>query len=593
MIPAERKIIGDEISMGETGKIELALFAPNNQDVALIADWNHWQRQPMSKGEDGWWRITADLEDGDYLYKFAVKSLSWFAKDQWKEVFDPYGLSITNDEKEQTRLRVRGGKRCWVEYEWKHDAAPLPPNEQIVIYEMHVGDFTGSMDKKTRGTFLGAIEKLDYLAEMGINAVELMPVKEFPGKSWGYNVRSLFAVDSSYGTPEELCQLVDACHARGMRVIMDGVYNHADADAPLAQIDYEYWFYRENPDPKPLQWGPKYNYTYFDEKLKVFPARKYVMESIRDWVRHFHIDGIRFDATVAIRNFDVMREFTDLAFKQIDGRKPFITIAEHIPEDPAICGYPKGPMVAAWHDSFGKQLQAIATRHERDGAQPWDLDTLEKKMNPATNGYGSGNHVINYVTSHDQERIMRQLGEIGKTFDEAAFRRVKLALSLLLTSPGLPMIWMGQEFGAANRKSPEPQPIDWNLLKSGNNRDLQQYVSKLINLRRKNPVFQDDHFQTLLKDQERCLFAYKRWNDVGAVAVVVANLRDADTGEFSLPEKSMDHGQWMEMSAAGEKEITVDAGNGSSGGGGGGGGAGCGTIKTSLGPSEVKVFVKK
>ena len=78
-----------------------------------------------------------------------------------------------------------------------------------------------------------------------------------------------------------------------------------------------------------------------------------------------------------------MREFTDTAFKMIDGRKPFFTVAEHIPEDPAIVGYPdRGPMVATWHESFTKQLQAIATRHERDGASPWDLDALEEKANP-------------------------------------------------------------------------------------------------------------------------------------------------------------------------------------------------------------------
>ncbi len=234
------------------------------------------------------------------------------------------------------------------------------------------------------------IEKLDYLVELGINAVELMPVKEFPGKSWGYNLRSLFAVDSSYGSPSDLCRLVDECHGRGIRVIMDGVYNHAEADAPLAKIDYEYWFYRENPDPECMHWGPKFNYTHYDENLKVFPARKYVIESIEFWMEHFHIDGIRFDATAAIKDFNIMREFTDAAFKKIDGRKPFFTVAEHIPEDPAIVGYPdRGPMVALWHESFAKQLQAVATRHERDGADPWDLDALEQKMNPATNGMGS------------------------------------------------------------------------------------------------------------------------------------------------------------------------------------------------------------
>jgi 1,4-alpha-glucan branching enzyme len=344
-----------------SGNIELCLFAPYNEAVCLTASWNNWQRQPMVKGDDGWWRIAAQLPDGEHFYKFAVKSKSYFAKDQWVEVFDPYGLSITNDEHERTFLRVQDGKRLWVEYQWRHDDVPLPTNDKLVIYELHVGDFTGGKGDKAsprvRGKFAGVIEKLGYLADLGINAVELMPVKEFPGKSWGYNLRSLFAVDSSYGSPSELCRLVDECHARGIRVIIDGVYNHAEADAPLAKIDYEYWFYKENPDPECMQWGPKYNYAHFDENLKIFPARKYVIESIRFWMEHFHIDGIRFDATRAINDFNIMREFTDTAFNAIAGRKPFFTVAEHVPEDPAIVGYPDGgPMVATWHESFAKQL---------------------------------------------------------------------------------------------------------------------------------------------------------------------------------------------------------------------------------------------
>lgn len=561
------------------GNIELCLFAPYNEAVCLTASWNNWQRQPMLKGDDGWWRIAAQLPDGEHFYKFAVKSKSYFAKDQWVEVFDPYGLSITNDEHERTFLRVQDGKRLWVEYQWRHDDVPLPTNDKLVIYELHVGDFTGGKGDKAsprvRGKFAGVIEKLDYLVGLGINAVELMPVKEFPGKSWGYNLRSLFAVDSSYGSPSELCRLVDECHSRGIRVIIDGVYNHAEADSPLAKIDYEYWFYKENPDPECMQWGPKYNYTHFDENLKVFPARKYVIESIRFWMEHFHIDGIRFDATRAINDFNIMREFTDTAFKAVAGRKPFFTVAEHVPEDPAIVGYPDGgPMVATWHESFAKQLQAVATRHERDGAQPWDMDGLEHHMNPAANGFGSGNHLVNYIGSHDQERILRQIAEQSLTFGEAAFRRVKLATALLLTSPGLPMIWMGQEFGAANPKSLDPQPIDWALLQNKTNKDLQQYTAGLVKLRRETPALCCDEFQVILKDPERHLFAYKRWNDAGGVVVIVANLEDTPAGEFTIADAGLEDGVWHEHVF--NYDATISGG----------------MLKDSLGPSEVKIFLK-
>jgi 1,4-alpha-glucan branching enzyme len=563
----------------KSSDLELCLLAPYNDEVKLTASWNNWKPQPMTKGEDGWWRIRVKLPDGQHFYKFAVKSKSYFAMDQWLEVFDPYALSITNDEHERSVLWVKDGQRVWVDYQWRHDEQPLPTNDQLVIYELHVGDFSGGKGdeggKRKKGTFAATTEKLDYLKDLGINAVELMPVKEFPGKSWGYNLRSLFAVDSGYGPPEELCRLVDECHGRGIRVIMDGVYNHAEADAPLAKIDYAYWFYRENPDPPNMQWGPKYNYGHYDPKLKIYPARKYVIESITFWVEHFHIDGIRFDATRAIGDFNIMREFTDAAFNKIAGRKPFFTVAEHVPEDPAIAGYPKGPMIAAWHEVLANQLRATAMQREYQGAQPGDLNALAQKLNPATNGYGSGNHVVNFLGNHDHKRILRDIADTVHVFDEAAFQRVKLALGLLLTSPGLPMIWMGQEFGAANPLTAEPQPIDWNLLANKNNKDLHDFTAKLIKFRREHPALWNDNFQVVISDSDRQIFGYKRWNDAGGLVVVVVNIKSTPSGEFIIEKVGLEDGDWREHISDRKFKLTG------------------GQIKDSLEPSQVKVFVKE
>jgi 1,4-alpha-glucan branching enzyme len=563
----------------KSGEIEICLFAPHNDEVKLTSSWNDWQPTPMTKGTDGWWRITAKLADGEHQYKFAVKSKSYFAVDKILEVFDPYAIAITHDEHENSVLHVKNGKRIWTDYQWRHDKQPLPTNEQLIIYELHVGDFSGGKgDEKgprKKGTFAATTEKLDYLRDLGITAVELMPVKEFPGKSWGYNLRSLFAVDSGYGPPEELCRLIDECHARNMRVIVDGVYNHAEADAPLAKIDYEYWFYRNNPDPANMQWGPKYDYFHYDENLKIYPARKYVLDSIMYWVEHFHIDGIRFDATRALANFDILREFTDAAFNKIAKRKPFFTVAEHIPEDPAITGYPKGPMIAAWHERLANQLRAIAMQTEYNGAKRGDLDALAQRLNPATNGYGSGNHVVNFLGNHDHKRILRDIADTVHIFDDAAFRRIKLALAILLTSPGLPMIWMGQEFGAANPLTLEPQPIDWNLLANKNNKDLHDFTAGLIKFRRQHPALWNDNFQVVLSDTDRQLFAYKRWDDAGGVVVVAANLKDTPSTEITIEKAGLPDGHWREHLSNRKLEIKD------------------GQIKDTLEPNQVKVFVKE
>ena len=554
------------------GVIEMGLFAPYNEVVQVIGSWNDWDPIELTRGPDGWWRTTIELEDGDYQYKFRVKSLSYFAVGEMLDVFDPYALSITEDKRENTILRVRNGRRIDIDYDWKHDDKPLPDNRDLVIYELHVGDFAG----KERGKFKHVIEKLDYLKDLGINCIELMPVKEFPGKGWGYSLRSLFGVENSYGKPEDLCRLIDEAHARGMRVIIDGVYNHADPEAPLTKIDYAYWYHQNNPDPPEFHWGPKFNYDHFDEKLKVFPARKYVIESIQFWVQVFHIDGIRFDATGAIKNFDVLREMADAAFDKIAGIKPFMTIAEHIPEDPNVTGRPgRGPMNAAWHDNFAWLIQTILAGKERGGHQPWNLDELEMRMNPATNGYLEADRFVNYLSSHDHHRAMHILGDEAKIFDDAAFRRMKLGMALLLMSPGLPMIWMGNEFGFAADKSLDPRPLDWALLENESNQNLLNHTKALVKIRHEHHALCSDSFEVVLKNQERKLFGFKRWNGGGEVLVVVANLKDEPAGDFAIENAGLEDGTWREALFGYDTKVEG------------------GVLRDSLGASEVKVFIKQ
>lgn len=563
------------------GTIELGLFAPYNETCSLLGSWDDFKPLPLTKDQFGWWRHQIRLEDGEYRYKFRVKSNSYFAIGQELDVFDPYCISVTNDGFENSILRVANGRRNEFSYEWKHDHVPLPPNDKLVIYEMHVGDFTRGLGKKDgdrweKGRFVDAIEKLDHLVSLGINAVELMPIKEFPGKSWGYNLRSLFAIENTYGQAADFCRLIDECHARGMRVIVDGVYNHADADCPLAKIDYQYWFYHPNPDPPEMDWGPKYNYTHWDDNLKLFPARKYVLESIRRMVQWFHIDGIRFDATRAIRHFDVMRELAEMGINEAGKLKPFINICEHISEDPAITGYPEGgPMHAAWHESLAKVLQANAAGIERDGAQPFDVEELARKIDPATNGYGTGSRTVNYASSHDQVRLMRIIGEQGKIFDDAAFRRMKLAAGILLTIPGLPMLFMGQEFGQSNEKSLDPRPLDWSLLKNQTNSDLLNYTAGLVKFRTHHPALMTDNMEFVLKDQERQLLAYKRWNSEGQVIVVIVNLRDTHAGEVVIADCGLEDGDWHEH--VHNFDLKVEGG----------------VLKDTVAESEVKVYFKK
>jgi 1,4-alpha-glucan branching enzyme len=158
--------------------IEFQLFAPYNKGAALIGSFSNWEEIPMEKDEEGNFCTKVDLEDGVYQYKFRVQSKSWFLEaDQWVDVVDPYATDI-DDPTQNGVVRVKDGDRIVDTYVWKHDDKPLPGDRELVIYEMHVADFSGGeADPLARGKYKHVVEKLDYLADLGINAIELMPLK--------------------------------------------------------------------------------------------------------------------------------------------------------------------------------------------------------------------------------------------------------------------------------------------------------------------------------------------------------------------------------------------------------------------------------
>ncbi|HML21096.1 MAG TPA: alpha-amylase family glycosyl hydrolase [Aggregatilinea sp.] len=559
--------------MPEHEGIPFALFAPYNEYVALVGDWNDWQPLEMERGDDGWWRASVPLDDGEHEYKFVVKSRSYFAEDEMVEIPDPRAARVTPDTYENSCVLVQGGKSVVTTYEWRHDDVPLPQNVDLVIYEMHIGDYRGGPgdEQAGRGTFRSVAEKLDHLAELGINAVELMPVTEFPGdQGWGYLPRSLFAVENSYGSPDDLCYLIDECHARGIRVILDGVYNHGEDSTPLAQIDYTYWYYRDNPDRPDVQWGPKFNYEFHDDKLDVWPAREYVRDGILYWIDHYHIDGIRFDATAIINNYDVLGWLRSEIRGYLGDIKPFFAIAEHVPEDPTVAGM-QGPMDAAWHESFSKQLMCTILGKDAHGQQPFNVDNIARTLNPRQEGYQSPYNVINYIDNHDQDRILWQLGQAG-ILDDPAFRRMKMGATLLLTGPGIPMIWMGQEFGESHEKTLERQPIDWSLLQNERNADLQRTYQGLIALRKKAPALRSDTVEVFHVDHERAIIAFKRWTGEGNIIVIVANLKDQYGGQVEIGNWPGD-GSWHEYTD--NYDIDVQGG----------------VLRDSLAESEVKVYI--
>jgi 1,4-alpha-glucan branching enzyme len=546
----------------KTAPVEFSLFAPYNKRAAVRGDFSEWNDVDLEKGDDGYFRTTIDLADGDYEYKFCVESNSPWQLGEWICITDPMATDVNDHKNDNGIIHVRNGQTIVDQYEWRHDMDPLPPDVELVIYEMHVGDFGGN--------FNGVVDRLDYLSSLGINAIELMPVSEFPGdKSWGYNPRHFYAVENAYGNSTDLKNLVDECHARGMRVIMDLVANHGQDENPLAQVDHNYWFVENNTDA--YQYGPKYDYNHWDDNLKLFPARKFMNEVAFYWATEFHLDGIRFDATALIDNFDFLHWLGE-AVKQASGMKPFYLVAEHLPIDPAIVGYGK-PMDGLWNDYFYWQMTANMRESEFSGWQPFDWEKTKDAIQPARNDLIGPTAAVNYISNHDHNRLMFELQTAGIEGDKA-FRKAKLAAAVTLTSVGIPMVWMGEEFGETWDKSIEPRPLHWELLESGANSDLYHYYSGLIYLRKTSGPLKTENIEFFHLDEANKVLAWKRWDDQGGIVAVVANFSDSALGDYAIPGFPAD-GDWHEFSFDYDKSVEG------------------GQMVDFIGPSECKIYIKK
>lgn len=544
--------------------IEFKLFAPYNKSAVLKGCFSDWQEIQMEKEEDGYFRTSVELEDGTYQYKFRVQSKSWFLEpDQWVDVTDPYATGVIDDETQNGVMRIKDGQRIVDTYTWQHDDTPLPQNHELVIYEMHIGDFSGGEDDSyPRGQFKHVVEKLDYLCELGINAVQLMPMMEYPGDySWGYNVRHFFALESSYGKTQEFKHLIDQCHSRGIRVIVDGIFNHSESENPLTQIDHDYWYHHE--PPHEFSWGPEFNYEHYDQNLEIKPAWQFIGDVVRFWIEEYHIDGIRYDAAKQIENYDFLHWIADQAQKKaVD--KPFYNVAEHIPETPSITNV-DGPMDGCWHDSFAYCLK------DHIFGDTFDVDRLKDALDGKRQGFMGTVNIVNYLTSHDQERLMVELAD-HEIFDEVAFKRIKFGVALLMTAVGIPLILMGEEFGEYKPLKPESSKLDWTLLKNDGSQGLLDYYKGLIRLRKENYALYGDNIDFFYEDPQAKVLGYIRWNDEGSQLIIIANFSDNFLEGYAVSQIP-ESGTWHEWTRDYDVEVVE------------------GTLELDLGEYEAKVLV--
>ena len=534
------------------GTVTFALHAPGKQSVSLIGDFNEWlpARHPMTADEDGTWSVTVKLDPGSYRYQYLI--------DGENVIADPYARDVTWKDKD--------GQETWkpdrafavlevgaAPFEWTAPIPTRPALENLVVYEFHLEDFLGGAHG-----FTGMIERLDYIKDLGFTAIGPMPFTEFTGsKSWGYNPAFHFAPESSYGTPNELKQLINAAHERGLAVVLDLVLNHMDQNSALYQL------YGQDYDTSPyFRFFEGENWGFPDIEQQTAATKRYVADVIRHWLTEYRIDAIRYDAT----RFTEWSGYNDwgagwFAYvgKQVDPTS--IHIAEHMPSDPALIN--QTDMDTTWHDYFRWRLRDMIEHGYLD------RNELENVLQPLRVGFTNGLQRMAYTESHDEERVMYELKQRGFAGTERENRAI-LALALTLTAPGTAMLYSGQEFGEFTRKLVGENPLQWSLMETEPGKRIFDATRKLVRLRTTNPALQRGDITFLHHNQPEGMTAYRRNADDQSVIVAANFGRGANTMDVLF------EGTWSNLLTGSNFKESGEF-----------------TRSVALQPGEVAVFVKR
>ena len=342
-------------------------------------------------------------------------------------------------------------------FAWTDDAWPGIAMPSQVIYEMHVGTFT------PEGTWQSAIKQLPHLADLGITALETMPVTEFAGTfGWGYDGVDLFAPTRNYGSPDDFREFVNAAHSLGIAILLDVVYNHVGPDGNYLAKFSEHYFSKQHS----TEWGEAINF--YGEKSA--PVREFYVANAAYWVKEFHLDGLRLDATQSI--FDrpdthILREITRGA-RRAAGKRSIVVVAENEPQDTRLirCEAQSGyGLDGLWNDDFHHSLTVAATGSREAyfmdylGSPQELLSCLKygflyqgqwytwQKQRRGSSTLGTPTAaMINYVQNHDQ---IANSGRGLRLHELTSFGRYKALTAVCLLGPGTPMLFQGEEFAAS------------------------------------------------------------------------------------------------------------------------------------------------
>jgi 1,4-alpha-glucan branching enzyme len=504
-----------DVGLGVTpydGGVALRVWAPGADSVHVAGDFNGFSATatPLARDMEGVFgaRIDGAQLGQELQYVVTTGTVSLALPDPRSRDMTSYrGRTIITDP---------------ASFAWQHDFLPAPTN-QLVIYELHVGTFNPQLGRI--GTFLDVIGKLDHLASLGVNMIELMPPAEFPGtNSWGYNPAVPFATATVYGSSADLKSLIDEAHARSIGVIVDVVHNHW-ISRPLN--GYAGYFYTD-PVKRMTPWGPRPDFSRPE-------VRDYIRDDTLMWALEYRADGLRWDSVLNIRSLNggapipegisLLQEINDRVHRL---PKPFLQIAEDLHTVDYVT-----QTSGQGGDGFDTQWDAAFFHPIDDNIiTPNDSDRVMGAIAGAVEHTYNGDPLQRVIYTEDHDEVANGKARIPQMISPmdpgslVARKRSTLGAAVTLTSPGIPMLFMGQEF-LEDGSFADTHPLDWS--KTATYAGILTMYRDLIRLRRNvdgtTRGLSGSHVRVFHINDVAKVVAYQRW-DVGGPAddvVVLAN----------------------------------------------------------------------
>jgi len=495
----------------------LNLYAPGKNSVSVIGDFNNWQPTVMHETPDGtrWWVQIDNLNPAtEYAYQYFIDGTLKVADPYTEKILDPANdkfipATVYPNLKAYPTGQTGIVSTFWYgqpAYTWKTTNFTRAAPKNLVVYELLVRDFVATHSYQT------LTDTLNYLVNLGVNAIELLPVNEFEGNdSWGYNSNFMFALDKYYGTKNAYKAFIDACHAKGIAVIQDIVLEDQFGSSPLVQM-----YASSNGAPSTSNPWLAPTTTHPDgvgyQMNHQNAATQYFTENVmKYWMQEYHIDGYRFDEAKGYTqvvstdettwaNYDASRVALwtkyNAYMKNLDPN--FYVILEMFSANNEETVYANLGMMC-WTNLSSPSSQALMGFPNNP---VWDLSGLFYDGYGFTAPYG----LVAYWESHDEERSMFDNETYGNSSGSytvkdipTALKREEMASAFLMSSPGPKMIWQFEELGYdidinQNGRTGD-KPILWNYNTDVNRKHLYSTYAKMIKMKIKNPVFSTTNFK--------------------------------------------------------------------------------------------------